>query len=135
MGGKDATERFPELSRLPARLAPRRATFDGEVVAFDDRGLPSLGMLQHRMQLARPSDVARVPAEIPACYVVFDLLWLDDEDLTGFAYLDRRHLLVELVEPRDGLLVPAHQLGGYPTARHVLADRLVATLMRSIRRP
>jgi bifunctional non-homologous end joining protein LigD len=39
--------------------------------------------------------------------VVFDLLWLDGQDLTGFTYLDRRHLLVELVEPGTGLLVPA----------------------------
>ncbi len=96
-GGKDGTDRFPELGGLPARLAPHRAILDGEVVAFEDTGRPSFGRLQHRMHLARPSDVAQVPGEIPVCFVVFDLLWLDDEHLTGFPYLDRRRLLTELV--------------------------------------
>ena len=138
-GGKDATERFPELSGLPARLAPHRAILDGEVVALDDTGRPSFGLLQHRMHLARPSEVARVAAEIPVCYVVFDLLWLDDEDLTGFTYLDRRRLLVDLVEPGDGLLVPAHHLGGgaelLEAARRQRLEGVVAKRVDSRYRP
>jgi bifunctional non-homologous end joining protein LigD len=104
--GNDATDRFPELGGLPARLAPHRVVLDGEVVAFGDDGRPNFGLLQHRMHLARPADAARVAATIPVCYVVFDLLWLDGQDLTGFTYVERRHLLTELVEPGDGLLVP-----------------------------
>ncbi|HEY8545392.1 MAG TPA: hypothetical protein VIL36_10110, partial [Acidimicrobiales bacterium] len=84
--GLDAAPRFPELAGLPAALAPHRLILDGEVVAFRD-GRPSFGQLQHRMHLTRPADVTRVAATIPVVYVVFDLLWLDGEDLTGRPYL------------------------------------------------
>ena len=110
--GLDAAVRFPELAGLPAALAPHRVVLDGEAVAFDDRGRPSFGQLQHRMHLARPADVARVAATIPVTYVLFDVLWLDDHDLTGLTYLERRALLADAVAPGDGWQVPAHHVGG-----------------------
>jgi bifunctional non-homologous end joining protein LigD len=137
--GNDATDRFPELGGLPARLAPHRVVLDGEVVAFGDDGRPNFGLLQHRMHLARPADAARVAATIPVCYVVFDLLWLDGQDLTGFTYVERRHLLTELVEPGDGLLVPAHQLGDgadlLEAARQSRLEGIVAKRIDSLYRP
>jgi len=79
-GGLDAAARFPELAALPAALAPHRVVLDGEVVTFRD-GRPSFGQLQHRMRLARPAEITRVAATIPVVYVVFDLLWVDGDDL------------------------------------------------------
>jgi bifunctional non-homologous end joining protein LigD len=91
------------------------------------------------MYVARPADVARVAAKIPVCYVVFDLLWLDGQDLTGFTYLERRHLLVELVEPGARLLVPAHQLGDgadlLEAARQSRLEGIVAKRIDSLYRP
>jgi bifunctional non-homologous end joining protein LigD len=110
--GLDAAERFPELGGLPAALAPHRLVLDGEAVAFGEDDRPSFGRLQHRMHLTRPAEIARVAARIPVRYVVFDLLWLDDRDLTTLPYLKRRDLLAELVEPGEGWLVPAHHVGG-----------------------
>jgi bifunctional non-homologous end joining protein LigD len=110
--GLDAAARFPELSDLPKALAPHRLVLDGEVVAFGDHGRPSFGQLQHRMHLTRPAEIARVAARIPARYVIFDLLWLDDRDLTRLPYLQRRELLVNVVAPGDGWLVAAHHVGG-----------------------
>jgi bifunctional non-homologous end joining protein LigD len=110
--GLDAVARFPELGGLPAGVAPHRVNLDGEVVAFDDKGRPNFGLLQHRMHLSKPAEIARVAAKIPVRYVIFDLLWLDDRDLTALPYLERRELLAEVVEPGDGWLVPAHYVGG-----------------------
>ena len=137
--GNDAADRFPELGGLPAHLAPHRAVLDGEVVAFGDDGRPNFGLLQHRMHIARPADAARGAANIPVCYVVFDLLWLDGQDLTGFTYLERRHLLTELIEPGEGLLVPAHQLGDgadlLEAARQSRLEGIVAKRIDSLYRP
>jgi bifunctional non-homologous end joining protein LigD len=110
--GKDAAARFPELGGLPAELAPHRAVLDGEAVALDGHGRPDFGRLQHRMHLTRPGEITRLAAEIPVTYVVFDLLWLDGEDLTSSPYLERRERLMDVVAPGDRWLVPAHHLGG-----------------------
>jgi len=109
--GLDAAARFPELAGLPAALAPHRLVLDGEVVAFRD-GRPSFGQLQHRMHLSRPAEIVRVAPTIPVVYVVFDLLWLDGDDLTARPYLERRERLFEVVEPGASWLVPAHHIGG-----------------------
>jgi bifunctional non-homologous end joining protein LigD len=113
--GHDAAPRFPELAGLPAALAPHQVVLDGEVVAFDAGGRPDFGLLQRRMHLTRSAEIARIAAQIPVHYVVFDILWLDGHDLTGptgLTYLQRRKLLTELVEPGDGWLVPAHHVDG-----------------------
>lgn len=110
--GADALARFPELGGLPAALAPHRLILDGEVVAFGDDGRPSFSRLQHRMHLSRPAEITRVAGRIPVRYMVFDLLWLDGEDLTGRRYLERRELLADVVAPGDSWLVPAHHVGG-----------------------
>ena len=98
--GLDAAVRFPELDGLPAALAPHRLILDGEIVAFSD-GRANFGLLQHRMHLTRTAEITRVAARIPARYMVFDLLWLDDHDLTSLTYLERREMLTELVEPAE----------------------------------
>lgn len=110
--GLDAAARFPELAGLPAALAPHRVILDGEVVAFDDAGRPSFGQLQHRMHLAKPAEIARVAAQIPVRYMIFDILWLDGEDVTSRPYLERRELLFETVSPGEAWLVPAHHVDG-----------------------
>ena len=93
--GADATTRFPELQALGDALAAHpRVVLDGEVVAVEPTtGRPDFGRLQPRMQAASPASVARVAAEVPVSYVVFDLLELDGRSLTGATYDERRALL------------------------------------------
>lgn len=111
--GHDAAQWFPELNGLPAVLAPHRLIVDGEVVAFGEHGRPDFGQLRHRMHLTRAAEIARVAARIPARDVIFDLLWLDDRDLTGLPYLKRRELLADVVVPGDGWLVGSRSSRGW----------------------
>lgn len=92
--GRDVTSHYPELAGLAAALGGRSAVLDAEVVAFDDRGRPSFQQLQRRMHVSSPAPdlVARVPVE----GIVFDLLWLDGEALTGRSTRRRRAALEEL---------------------------------------
>ena len=75
------TAAWPDLSRAP--LGDRDLLLDGEVIALNDRGLPDFRVLQHRMHVRNASDAARLAERIPATLMVFDLLRLDGEDLTG----------------------------------------------------
>lgn len=89
----DATARFTEVAGLAQAIGPHRAVLDGEVVALDEDGRPSFGLLQSRMHVAREG------GEVPVSYVLFDLMHLDGSDTIDLPFRDRHRLLEQLVEP------------------------------------
>lgn len=92
--GIDTTSTFPELAALAAGTGPHAMVLDGEVVAPADDGRPSFQRLQRRMHVAAPS--ARLLAEVPVTYAVFDVLWLDGEPLVHRSQAARRDVLDSL---------------------------------------
>ncbi len=103
--GNDVTPAWPELSRSP--LGERDLLLDGEVIALNDRGLPDFRVLQHRMHLRNPQEVARLVTTVPATYMAFDLLRLDGRDLTREPLHERRDLLAGLDLAETRWQVPA----------------------------
>jgi bifunctional non-homologous end joining protein LigD len=88
--GRDIAPSYPELQPLAAAV-PVGTTVDGEIVAFNERGQPDFGVLQHRMHVSRPT--AALQAAVPAVLLVFDILTLADHDTTRLPYDERRGLL------------------------------------------
>jgi len=87
--GSDVTTAYPDIAAdAPAGVS---AVFDGEIVALDDRGLPSFQLLQRRMNLRRPT--RQLIAGVPLAYVVFDVLWLDGTTMTELPLDERRRHL------------------------------------------
>ena len=112
VNGLDATNRFPELGGLAAAIAPHDAVLDGEIVTFDEHGVPNFGLLQPRMQ-ARNARAARERAVTqPAFYVLFDLLELDGKDITNEPYEARRQALLDLVPTGPHWKVSEGWVGG-----------------------
>lgn len=95
---------YPELDVLAERAAGRRLLLDGKIVALDIYGRPSLGKLQRRMNLNRPSD--GMQRRVPIAYYVFDLLRLDDVSTLGLPFAERRALLEELDLAGGPIVVP-----------------------------
>jgi bifunctional non-homologous end joining protein LigD len=93
---RDVTRQYPELRELGRAAGARQIVLDGEIVAFDERGKPSFQRLQQRMHLASESAVRRRMADIPAVYVIFDVLYLDGHSTMKLTYEERRALLDEL---------------------------------------
>jgi bifunctional non-homologous end joining protein LigD len=85
---------YPELAGLAGALASHAAVLDGEVVTFNEKGQTSFQRLQRRMHVAQPSD--ELLAEVPAVFVAFDILWLDDEWLIGCPQHKRTRILAAL---------------------------------------
>ena len=110
----DITSRYPELEDLPAALAGHAAVLDGEAVAFDEEGRPSFSRLQHRMHIADPREAAARTKQYPVVYEIFDLLWLDGEDLTGQPFTRRRERLAALAIPDGCWQLPGYHVGDGP---------------------
>jgi bifunctional non-homologous end joining protein LigD len=109
--GEDTTRRYPELEALGEALSGRQAILDGEIVAFDEDGNPSFGLLQRRMGLSDGLRISRRAADTPVTYVAFDLLWLDGASLCDEPYERRRELLAELGFDGPCWQAPGHRVG------------------------
>jgi bifunctional non-homologous end joining protein LigD len=97
---RDITMAYPELRNLHNQVVALDAMLDGEIVAFDD-GVPSFQRLQQRMHLRDERKIEQMAKQIPVAYMVFDLLFLDGDDLTDRPLTERRHLLEETIVPTD----------------------------------
>jgi ATP-dependent DNA ligase len=99
-GGKDLGRYFPELS-----FAAGRWVLDGELVIRDSEGKLEFDALQERIHPAQ-SRIDLLSAEIPADYVVFDLLAEGEESLLEAPLSERRARLERLAEPAGLELTP-----------------------------
>lgn len=91
-GGKDLNRYFPELE-----FAPGRWVLDGELVIRDADGNLEFDSLQERIHPAQ-SRIDLLSKEIPAGYVVFDLLAEGDEVLCERPLRERRRRLEAIAE-------------------------------------
>jgi bifunctional non-homologous end joining protein LigD len=89
----DVSASYPELADLGAALGEGGVVLDGELVAFDESGSPSFGLLQRRIHVTPTGPLVR---EVPVTYVIFDLLYVDARTTMGLAYGQRRELLENL---------------------------------------
>lgn len=96
----DLGERFPGVLAAAKRIEAAEAVLDGEVVVLDERGVP-------RFQLLQKGE------EGEAVFFLFDLVWLDGEDLRARPIEERRALLEKLVGKRSsGAIRLAEQTTG-----------------------
>ncbi len=99
-GGKDLNRYFPELS-----FAPGRWVLDGELVIRDSDGNLEFDSLQERIHPAQ-SRVELLSKQIPAGYMVFDLLAEGDESLLETPLAERRARLEAIAGPAGLELTP-----------------------------
>ena len=94
--GNDLTSTYPDVTDVDVGLGAEPAIVDGEIVAIDDRGRPSFPLLQTRMNLQRPTEIAREATRTPVQYYLFDVLAAHGRDVTGRPLRERRQILEEL---------------------------------------
>ncbi len=92
---RDITSRYPELEYSKA-IKAKSCVLDGELVVFDQKGNPSFRLLQSREQAA-PRDYRPRSQLYPATFVVFDVLEIDGEEVTGLPLMERKARLDEIV--------------------------------------
>ena len=106
--GVDVTKQYPSLVASLAAQPAATMVLDGEVCALDEAGVPRFQLLQPRINLTRGVDAAKVDAELPVVFFVFDLLYLDGYDLRAVPLRERKALLQSRLLPKDDLRVVSH---------------------------
>ncbi len=97
------TRYFPEVVEAVREQLPARCVVDGEIVVAGGRGLDFEALLQRVHPAA--SRVRMLAGSTPASLVAFDLLALDDDDLTGRPFAERR---ARLTDALAGSRPPVH---------------------------
>ena len=104
----DVTESLPEIVELAKNLRVREVILEGEVVAVDERGFPI--PFQHLMRrFRRVHDIAGMAEKIPLRLYLFDLLYLNGENMVSETYIQRRERLAEVA---DGISLTSQLVTG-----------------------
>jgi bifunctional non-homologous end joining protein LigD len=136
---RDVSVSYPELSPLAEAFDGQELVLDGEIVAFDGHGRPNFGRLQQRMHVGDPSVAGRLSRSVPAVLLVFDVLRMDGQLLTGLPYRERRQLLEHLEVDGPSWHTPAAFEGSAPDAlaasRSQGLEGVLAKRLNSVYRP
>lgn len=137
---RDVTVAFPELHGL-AELG-HDLVLDGEAVTFVD-GVPSFSHLVERVHTTSATKAQRLAAARPTTYLIFDLVALDDLDLTPLPWSARRAALEDLVPERPRWQVSPQYVDGLALWRAtaeqglegIVSKRVSSTYQPGVRSP
>lgn len=87
---QDWTEKYPTVAQTLSKLKVKSAMIDGEVVVLDDQGRSDFQLLQNA---ASDKDYKRL------LFFVFDLMFLNGEDLRSLPLVERKEKLKEILKP------------------------------------
>ncbi|MBI2520931.1 MAG: DNA ligase D [Bdellovibrio sp.] len=87
-GGHDWSDQFPSLTRAFSSFKAKSAILDGEAVVMDEGGRSSFGALQNALSLKDYRNMR---------IYLFDLLYLNGEDLRSQSLKRRKELLLKLL--------------------------------------
>ncbi len=125
---------FPEVIEATRRLGVQDVIFEGEVLAYNpatEEFLP----FQQTTRRRRKHGVEELAAELPLRLFIFDLLYLNDADLTPLPYTERREQLQALLgEPgeRGVLAIAPAQLVREPAALERFFEQSIAQGLEGI---
>ena len=106
--GLDSTRQYPTIVAEMAGQTERQTILDGEIVALDERGVPSFQTIQQRLNLSRDAEIRKLDEQIPVYFYAFDLLYAGGYDLRAAQLRDRKILLHQLLLPTDHIFLLDH---------------------------
>jgi DNA ligase D-like protein (predicted ligase) len=103
---KSMNASYPELVEAFEAQPVQKFVVDGEIVAFDGEQT-SFEKLQARIHQTHPDKIRASGVQV--FLYLFDLLDVDDKDITGFPLRDRKQLLHETIDFTDPLRFSQHR--------------------------
>jgi bifunctional non-homologous end joining protein LigD len=84
---------------------------DGEIVVLNERDLPDFQKHQRRMNIESATEIRALSRKMPATYYVFDILYLDDRNLQGLPFLERRKILSDILATNSRIRISEYVEG------------------------
>lgn len=95
--------KFPELSNINKQIN-KRCILDGELIVMVD-GKPNFFELQRRTLMSKKFKIELAYRQHPACFVAYDILYLDDKQTTDLPLMERKKLLAKVVKENEQIAV------------------------------
>jgi len=113
---ENITSQFPDLVKgLRQSVKARTAVLDGECVPVDPNTGDLLPFQVVSQRRGRKYDIQRMTEEVPVVLFLFDLLYVNGEDLTMRSYLERTSRLEEVVEPSENVRLATRIISDDPS--------------------
>ena len=93
---KNIRRRYPEICRELERY--RGFVFDGEIICYNEKGLPDFYLLQKREHIDSDFMIDIRARMFPATYVIFDVLEIKGKSLIEEPIEERKKILEDMVE-------------------------------------
>src|SRR3989339_873786 len=90
--GINITKRYPEFNFR--QNVNSSCILDGEIIVYGKDGMPNFNLLQKREQLEKEILIELRSKEIPATFVVFDILMKDGKNLINYPLKERKKRLI-----------------------------------------
>jgi bifunctional non-homologous end joining protein LigD len=109
--GRPIEAQYPEIAAIAEQFRAEQAILDGEIVAFDENGIPSFAEIQPRIH----GRLTKALMESnPVTFFAFDLLYVDGVDLRGVALTERRRELAARLRPGGSVRLSDQFVEGGP---------------------
>ncbi|MFD1036944.1 DNA ligase [Virgibacillus byunsanensis] len=108
----ERTFHYPELKNITSLTSAKSVIFDGEVIALDKEGKPSFHEVMKRDGIRRMDRVNDIAKDVPIYYMIFDIIFLNDEWINEYSLKDRLNLLLNSIDPNEHIqIVPSNSDG------------------------
>lgn len=97
----DITEKFPELENIKKAITAKSCVLDGELVSYNDDGLPDFQLVQGRDQLGSRLVIAQRSTQHPVTFIVFDILEYNGKSVMDKPLAERKKLLTKIITDTD----------------------------------
>lgn len=96
------THRYPEFN-FKKNIKADSCVLDGEIVIFNKKGISNFNLLQHRDLLENKNLIQLRSKSIPATFVPFDILELNEKSLTKLSQKERFRILKRIIKKSSRL--------------------------------
>lgn len=97
------SSKFPELADMHKQVK-YRCILDGELIVMQD-GKPDFFEVQRRELMSNTFKIDMAVKKHPASFVAYDILYIDDRDVTDLPLIERKKLLSENVKENERLAI------------------------------
>lgn len=96
----ERTYHYPELVHVHNYCSANSVILDGEIIALKE-GKPSFSQVMKRDGITNLSKVKSISKTVPIIYMVFDVLYYNEEWITSAPLSTRQSLLEKIISPKD----------------------------------